>query len=189
MPQLGLLLAVFMPMVASQHQQMDLGALLGGMQGGGRGGGRGGGGRQAGCPPGQVYIPRKEYRPQANGCGPAGMRQRDGDQYMLHECCNGHDTCYVRPSLPSNVFMCAHLICFATLPELPVFRFCQTACGASFDYCEKSFLKCMLKKCKADTVPAGQRQHCEQTANSFSGSESCSNALRQGSVASRPNRA
>jgi hypothetical protein len=68
---------------------LDLGSLLGG---GAMNGGAGGGG--GGCPPGQVFAPRQGYRPQANGCGPAGMRQRDGDQYGLHECCNGHDTCY-----------------------------------------------------------------------------------------------
>ena len=67
---------------------LDLGSLLGGGSSGGGAGDVGGG------PQGQAYAPKKSYRPQANGCGPAGMRQRDGDQYGLHECCNGHDTCY-----------------------------------------------------------------------------------------------
>jgi hypothetical protein len=68
--------------------------LLQGMSGGVGGGAGGGGGGGGGCAPGQAYVPRTDYRPQANGCGPEGMRQRDGDQYGLHECCNGHDTCY-----------------------------------------------------------------------------------------------
>ena len=69
---------------------IDLGALLGG------GGGGGGGKKQEVCKKGQVMVPKTEYKPAANGCGPTGMRQREGDQWGLHECCNGHDTCYVR---------------------------------------------------------------------------------------------
>ena len=68
---------------------IDLGALLGG-------GGGGGGKKQEVCKKGQVMVPKTEYKPAANGCGPTGMRQREGDQWGLHECCNGHDTCYVR---------------------------------------------------------------------------------------------
>ncbi len=65
---------------------LDLGALLGG----------GAKGQKAYCSKkGQVLVPKTDYRPAANGCGPTGMRQKNGDQWRLHECCNGHDTCYV----------------------------------------------------------------------------------------------
>ena len=66
---------------------IDLGALLGG------GGGPGGKGGSV-CPKGQVLAPKPEYKPAVNGCGPTGMRNREGDKWRLHECCNGHDTCY-----------------------------------------------------------------------------------------------
>jgi hypothetical protein len=106
--------------------------LLQGLNGGAAAGdGAAGGG---GCPSGQAYVPRIDYRPEANGCGPAGMRQRDGDVYGLHECCNGHDTCY-------------------------------SACGTTFDYCEKQFKRCMQSKCKASKGGS----HCEDTATAFAG--------------------
>lgn len=86
---------------AANPQQMDLGALLGG-GGAGRGGGGGGRGEGPACPKGRSWVPKKNFMPQANGCGPAGMRQREGDVFRLHECCNGHDTCYASCGTPFN---------------------------------------------------------------------------------------
>jgi hypothetical protein len=76
----------------SPNGGIDLGALLGG----GAGGGGGRGGEQFCSKKGQVMVPKTDYLPAANGCGPTGMRQKNGDRWRLHECCNGHDTCYVR---------------------------------------------------------------------------------------------
>eukprot|EP01045_Picozoa_sp_COSAG04_P001707 COSAG04_NODE_57_length_30587_cov_86.784632_31_plen_486_part_00 len=102
-----------------------------------------------GCPSGLSIVPKKGYRPQANGCGPAGMRQTTGDQYGLHECCNGHDTCYSA--------------CGAS------YEFCE----ASFKEC--MIMQCQQW---ADSVQATSQnyaslaQHedrCRETALSFSG--------------------
>ena len=81
-------------LVSAQHGNgmnspngFDLGALLGGGANGGK---------NAYCSKkGQVLVPKTDYLPAANGCGPTGMRQKNGDRWRLHECCNGHDTCYV----------------------------------------------------------------------------------------------
>jgi secretory phospholipase A2 len=46
------------------------------------------------CPTGEAPVPKISYRPGVNGCGPTGLRDRSGDRFGMHECCNGHDTCY-----------------------------------------------------------------------------------------------
>lgn len=100
----ALLTALLTALASAQHGGgtnmpgggIDLGALLGG-------GGAAGGKKQEVCKKGQVMVPKVDYIPAANGCGPTGMRQRDGDKWDLHECCNGHDTCYVRPRTAARV--------------------------------------------------------------------------------------
>eukprot|EP01051_Picozoa_sp_SAG22_P008828 SAG22_NODE_696_length_7828_cov_35.057964_4_plen_281_part_00 len=73
-------------------EPIDLMGLLGGLQGGGKAGKDGK--KKGGCPDGEVWMPKIDYRSSANGCGPQGMRQRNGDKWDFHMCCNGHDTCY-----------------------------------------------------------------------------------------------
>ena len=118
----SVLLGVQLAVVSGQHGNgmnspngIDLGALLGGGAGGG-------GGQKAYCSKkGQVLVPKTDYFPAANGCGPTGMRQKNGDRWRLHECCNGHDTCYVNelPALQCTQYCCLLVPICLPLPCTP----------------------------------------------------------------------